>query len=37
MSASGEIRNAYNLYDIKNTVTIVPGQNFTKETNIFNL
>ena len=30
---NSEIHNAYNLYIIKNTVTIVPMGNFTKETN----
>ena len=29
MSVNGEIYNAYNLYVIKNTVTIVPRGNFT--------
>ena len=33
MSLNGEIHNVYNLYVIKNTVTIVAGGNFTKETN----
>ena len=36
MSVNGKIRNAYNLYNIENAVTIVPRENFTKET-IFNL
>ena len=36
MTVNGEIHNAYNFYIIKNTVTIVPRGNFTKET-IFNL
>ena len=35
MSVNSEFHNAYNLYVIKNTVTIVPRGNFTKETNIF--
>ena len=35
MSANDEIYNAYTLYNIKNTVTIVPRGNFTKETNNF--
>ena len=35
MSANGEIHNAYNLYTIANTVTIVPSGNFTKERNNF--
>ena len=35
MSVKGEIHNAYNLYIIKNTVTIVPKRNFIKETNNF--
>ena len=35
MSANGEINNAYNLYIITNTVTIVPRGNFTKEINKF--
>ena len=30
---NSEIHNAYSLYIIKNTVTIVPMGNFTKETN----
>ena len=33
MSANGEIHEAYNLYIIKNTVTILPSGNFTKEIN----
>ena len=33
MSVNGEIHNAYNLYIITNTVTIVPRGNFTKERN----
>ena len=37
MSVNGEIYNAYNLYVIKNTVTIVPRGNFTKGTYDFNL
>ena len=35
MSVNGEIHKAYNLYIIKNTVTMVPRGNFTKETNNF--
>ena len=35
MSANSEIHYIYNLYIIKNTVTIVPRGNFTKETNNF--
>ena len=35
MSVNGEIHNAYNLYIIKNTVTMVPRRNFKKETNSF--
>ena len=35
MSVNGEIHNAYNLYIIKNTVTMVPWGNFTKETHDF--
>ena len=35
MSVNGEIHNAYNLYIIKNTVTIVPRGNFTKEKKYF--
>ena len=35
MSVNGEIHNPYNLYITKNTVTIVPRENFTKEINIF--
>ena len=35
MSVNGEIHNAYNLYIITNTVTIVPRGNFTKERNNF--
>ena len=35
MPVNGEIHNAYNLCIIKNTVTIVPRGNFTKETNNF--
>ena len=31
MSVNGQIHNAYNLYIIKKTVTIVPRGNFTKE------
>ena len=34
MSVDGEIGNVYNLFIIKNTVTIVPRRKFTKETNI---
>ena len=30
---NGKIHNAYNLYIIKNTVTVLPRGNFTKETN----
>ena len=33
MSVNGEIHNAYNLYIIKNSVAIVPRENFTKEAN----
>ena len=33
MSVNGEIHNAYNLYINKNTITIAPRGNFTKETN----
>ena len=33
MSVNGEIRNTYNLYIIKDTVTIVHKGYFTKETN----
>ena len=33
MSVKGKIHNAYNLYIITNTVTIVPTGNFTKERN----
>ena len=35
MSVNGEIHNAYNLYINKNTITIAPRGNFTKETNNF--
>ena len=35
MSVNGEIHNAYNLYIKKNTITIAPRGNFTKETNNF--
>ena len=35
MSVNGEIHNAFNLYIIKNTVAIVPTENFIKETNNF--
>ena len=33
MSVNGEIHNAYNLYIIKNTVTIVPRGNLQKKHN----
>ena len=33
MHVNGEMHNTYNLYIIKNTVTIVNGGNFMKETN----
>ena len=33
MSVNGKIYNAYNLYIITYTVTIVPRGNFTKERN----
>ena len=32
---NGEIHNGYKLYNAKNTVTIVPKGNFTKELNDF--
>ena len=32
---NGEIHNGYKLYNGKNTVTIVPKGNFTKELNDF--
>ena len=32
---NGEIYNTYNLYIIKNAVTVVPRGSFTKETNNF--
>ena len=35
MSVSAEIHKASNLQIIKNTVTIVPTETFTKETNNF--
>ena len=35
MSVNGECHNAYYLYNITNTVTIVPRRNFTKQTNNF--
>ena len=35
MSVNSEIHNAYNLYIIGNTDTIVPRGNFTKEINNF--
>ena len=35
MPVNGEMHNAYNVYIITNTVTIVPRENFTKETNNF--
>ena len=35
MSVKSEIHNAYNLYIIENTDTIVPRGNFTKEINNF--
>ena len=35
MSVNSKIHNAYNLYIIKNSVTIVPRGNFTRETKIF--
>ena len=37
MSVNSEIHNAYNLYIKKNTITIAPRGNFTKETDNFNL
>ena len=36
MSVNGEIHNAYNLYINKNTITMAPRENFTKEI-IFNI
>ena len=33
MSVNDEIHNAYNLHIKKNTITIAPMGNFTKETN----
>ena len=35
MIVNGKIHNAYNLYFIKNTVTVVPRENLTKESNSF--
>ena len=35
MSVNGEIHNAYNLHINKNTITIAPTENFTKETSNF--
>ena len=35
MSVNGEIQNAYKLYINKNTFTVAPSGNFTKETNNF--
>ena len=35
MSVNGELHNVHNLYNIRNTVTIVPKRNFTKEINNF--
>ena len=34
-SVNGETHNAYNLYNITNIVTLVPRENFTKETNSY--
>ena len=34
MSVNGEIYNAYNLYNNKNTIAIVPRENFTKKNQI---
>ena len=33
MSVNGEMHNAYNLGNITNTLTIVPGENVAKATN----
>ena len=35
MSVNGEIRKTHNLYIIKNTITMVPRGNFTKEQSNF--
>ena len=35
MSVNGKIHNTYNLYIKKNVITIVPRENFSKETNNF--